>query len=144
VGGEPATLYKVHNQAQDDRIDTQIWISKLKGLPLKQVYDLDVHASHKALRRVVNDFATHHGPQDFRVLELLRRNRKNVSINEHKIRLFAWGDAPDGALLVHGASRVSGVCQQHRFTGHSLRSIQNAFRSLAGFRLINRFEYVGG
>ena len=42
VGGEPATLYKVHNQTPDDTIDTQIWVSKLRGLPLKQVGDMDV------------------------------------------------------------------------------------------------------
>jgi hypothetical protein len=55
VNGEPATLYKVHSQTADDDIDTQIWISKVRGLPLKQVYDLDVHAgapgkSHNEVR----------------------------------------------------------------------------------------------
>lgn len=42
VGGEPATLYKVHNQTPDDTVDTQIWVSKLRGLPLKQIDDMDV------------------------------------------------------------------------------------------------------
>jgi hypothetical protein len=42
VGVEPATLYKVHTQTPDDTVDTQIWISKLRGLPLKQLSDLDV------------------------------------------------------------------------------------------------------
>jgi len=41
VGGEPATLYKVHNQSED-AVDAQIWVSKLRGLPLKQSYDLDL------------------------------------------------------------------------------------------------------
>jgi hypothetical protein len=55
VNGEPATLYKVHSQTADDSIDTQIWISKLRSLPLKQVYDLDVNAgapgkSHNEVR----------------------------------------------------------------------------------------------
>jgi hypothetical protein len=55
VNGEPATLYKVHSQTADDSIDTQIWISKVRSLPLKQVYDLDVHAgalgkSHNEVR----------------------------------------------------------------------------------------------
>jgi hypothetical protein len=55
VGGEPATLYKVHSKTADDDIDTQIWISKARGLPLKQIYDLDVHAgalgkSHNEVR----------------------------------------------------------------------------------------------
>ncbi len=42
VGVEPATLYKVHKQTPDDTVDTQIWISKLRGLPLKQINDMDV------------------------------------------------------------------------------------------------------
>jgi len=42
VGGEPATLYKVHRQTPDDTVDTQIWVSKLRGLPLKQIDDMDV------------------------------------------------------------------------------------------------------
>lgn len=42
IGAEPATLYKVHTQTPDDTIDTQIWISKLRGLPLKQINDMDV------------------------------------------------------------------------------------------------------
>lgn len=42
LGGEPATLYKVHYQTPEDTIDTQIWISKLRGLPLKQIDDMDV------------------------------------------------------------------------------------------------------
>jgi hypothetical protein len=55
VNGEPATLYKVHNQTADNSIDTQIWISKVRSLPLKLVYDLDVHAgaagkSHNEVR----------------------------------------------------------------------------------------------
>ena len=41
VGGEPATLFKVHNKSED-AVDVQIWVSKLRGLPLKQSYDLDV------------------------------------------------------------------------------------------------------
>jgi len=41
VGGEPATLFKVHNKSED-AVDGQIWVSKLRGLPLKQSYDLDV------------------------------------------------------------------------------------------------------
>ncbi len=42
VNREPATLYKVHNQTPDDTVDTQIWISKSRGLPLKQINDIDV------------------------------------------------------------------------------------------------------
>jgi len=42
VSGEPATLYKAHSQTPNDTVDTQIWISKLRGLPLKQINDIDV------------------------------------------------------------------------------------------------------
>ena len=42
VGVEPATLYNVHKQTPDDTVDTQIGVSKLRGLPLKQINDIDV------------------------------------------------------------------------------------------------------
>jgi hypothetical protein len=42
VSGEPATLYKVHNQTAAGTLDTQIWVSKSKGLALKQINDQDV------------------------------------------------------------------------------------------------------
>jgi hypothetical protein len=42
VSGEAATLYKIHNQTPDETVDTEIWISKSSGLPLKAINDLDV------------------------------------------------------------------------------------------------------
>jgi hypothetical protein len=42
VSGEPATLYKVHNQTPAGTVDTQIWVSKSRALPLKQINDQDV------------------------------------------------------------------------------------------------------
>ncbi len=42
VNGEAATLYKIHSQSKDAGVDTEIWISKAKGMPLKQVNDVDV------------------------------------------------------------------------------------------------------
>jgi hypothetical protein len=42
VTGEAATLYKIHSQSDDASVDSEIWISKSKGLPLKQVNDMDV------------------------------------------------------------------------------------------------------
>jgi hypothetical protein len=41
VNGEPATLYETHNRTETDTIDSQIWISKSKGLILKQEIDGD-------------------------------------------------------------------------------------------------------
>jgi hypothetical protein len=42
VNGEPATLYQAHTQTPDDKVDTEVWISKSKGLPLKQISEIDV------------------------------------------------------------------------------------------------------
>ena len=55
VNGEPATLHKVHKQTPDDTVDTQVWISKSRGLPLTQINDIDVGAgaagkSHTEIR----------------------------------------------------------------------------------------------
>lgn len=44
VSGELATLYKIHNQNEAGTIDTQLWVSKSRGLPLKQIDDIDVGA----------------------------------------------------------------------------------------------------
>src|SRR5271155_1745391 len=45
VNGEAATVYSVHTQTPEDRTDTVIWISKTRGLPLKQEVDTDVGGS---------------------------------------------------------------------------------------------------
>ncbi len=55
VNGEAATLYKAHHQTPDDTVDTQMWISKSRGLPLKQINDIDVGSgpggkSHSEIR----------------------------------------------------------------------------------------------
>ncbi len=54
VNGEAAAVYSVHSESPDDRVNHQIWISKSKGLPLKQKTDIDVGGamgkSHKSLR----------------------------------------------------------------------------------------------
>jgi hypothetical protein len=42
VEGEPAALYTTHNQDDGGVSDAQIWISKKRGLPLKQVVHLSV------------------------------------------------------------------------------------------------------
>ena len=57
VSGEPATLYKVHNQTPDETVDTQIWISKSRGLALKQINDINVGGSksHTEIRYEYNN-----------------------------------------------------------------------------------------
>jgi hypothetical protein len=42
MNGEAATLYQAHKQTPDEKIDTQVWISKSRGLPVKQISDIDV------------------------------------------------------------------------------------------------------
>jgi hypothetical protein len=59
VNGEAAAVYSVHSESPDDHINHQIWISKSKGLPLKQETDIDVGGamgkSHKSLRYEYNN-----------------------------------------------------------------------------------------
>jgi hypothetical protein len=43
VNGEPAILYKIH--ALTPAVDSRIWISKSKGLPLKQIDDSEAEGS---------------------------------------------------------------------------------------------------
>jgi hypothetical protein len=42
VNGEMAALYSTHDVSPKGVTDTQTWISKLKGLPLRQEIDIDV------------------------------------------------------------------------------------------------------
>jgi hypothetical protein len=41
VNGEMATVYSAHSVSPKGAVDTQIWISKAKGLPLRQDMDID-------------------------------------------------------------------------------------------------------
>jgi hypothetical protein len=41
VNGEPATLFTVHHHDADLTTDQQVWISKARGLPLKQEIETD-------------------------------------------------------------------------------------------------------
>ncbi len=42
VNGEAAVLYSTAKQTWDERMDSQVWISKTRGLPLKIEMDIDV------------------------------------------------------------------------------------------------------
>jgi hypothetical protein len=42
VNGEMAVVYSAHDATPKGVVDTQIWISKSKGLPLRQDMDIDV------------------------------------------------------------------------------------------------------
>ena len=41
VKGEGAALYSTHEESEHGKVDTQIWVSKTKGLILRQETDLD-------------------------------------------------------------------------------------------------------
>jgi hypothetical protein len=54
VNGEAASLYSMHEQVESAKIDSQIWISKARGVPLKVEMDTDVGGaagkSHRTMR----------------------------------------------------------------------------------------------
>ena len=55
INGEQAALYTIHEQTTvGEKIDSQIWISKSRGLPLKLEMDMDVGGmagkSHRTMR----------------------------------------------------------------------------------------------
>ncbi len=47
VNGQSAAVYKTHNENEDTTEDGQVWISKSKGLPLREEQDIDVGAGDK-------------------------------------------------------------------------------------------------
>jgi hypothetical protein len=54
VNGEAATVYSTHSDNDGNKIDATVWISKSKGLPLKEDMDMDVGGTmgktHMSLR----------------------------------------------------------------------------------------------
>jgi len=54
VNGEAATVYSTHSDTEAGKVDSTVWISKSKGLPLKQDTDIDVGGAagknHMSLR----------------------------------------------------------------------------------------------
>ncbi len=42
MNGEGAAVYSTHSETQDAKSDAQLWISKSKGLPLREELDIDV------------------------------------------------------------------------------------------------------
>jgi len=58
LNGEAAAIYKIHSQNEDAQIDGRIWISKGKGLPLRQEIDMDTGGSPgKSHREMRYDYA---------------------------------------------------------------------------------------
>ena len=54
VSGEAAVMYSIHQQTGENQIDTRVWISRTRGLPLKDERNMDVGGmagkSHRATR----------------------------------------------------------------------------------------------
>jgi len=54
VNGEAAAVYSQHIETENDKMDVQVWISKSKGLPLREELDVDVGGkmgkSHSSMR----------------------------------------------------------------------------------------------
>jgi hypothetical protein len=54
VNGEAAVLYSIRQNVDETKIDSQVWISKVRGLPLKTELDMDVGGklgkSHRSMR----------------------------------------------------------------------------------------------
>ena len=54
VNGEAAAVYSQHIETENDKMDLQVWISKSKGLPLREELDVDVGGklgkSHSSMR----------------------------------------------------------------------------------------------
>jgi hypothetical protein len=59
VNGQTAEVYTEHAETEDSKADTKIWISKSKGLILKQELAIDPSAERWAIRF---DYANVHAP----------------------------------------------------------------------------------
>jgi len=47
VGGQSAAVYKTHNENEDTKEDGQVWVSKSKGLLLREEQDVDLGSGDK-------------------------------------------------------------------------------------------------
>ena len=62
VNGEVATLYSGHQQTPDVKRDSQIWISKSRGVPLKLEMDMDGGGKGKNHRSIRYEYANVRAP----------------------------------------------------------------------------------
>ena len=47
VNGQSAAVYSTHNESEDTKEDGQVWVSKSKGLPLREEQDVDLGSGDK-------------------------------------------------------------------------------------------------
>ena len=50
VDGEPTTVYVMHDDTEADKVDVHVWISAVRGLPLRQVVEMPELKSHTDVR----------------------------------------------------------------------------------------------
>ncbi len=54
TNGEPADVYGMHSDAEDAKLDAQLWISRSRRLPLREELDMDIGGklgkSHRSMR----------------------------------------------------------------------------------------------
>lgn len=54
TNGEAAEVYGMHSEAEDAKLDAQLWISRSKRLPLREELDMDIGGklgkSHRSMR----------------------------------------------------------------------------------------------
>jgi len=56
TNGEAADVYGMHSEAEDAKLDAQLWVSRSKRLPLREELDMDIGGklgkSHRSMRYV--------------------------------------------------------------------------------------------
>ncbi len=62
VKGESATVYSAHSETEDTKTDAQMWISKSKGLLLRQEDDVDIGGGEKHHRSIRYEYANVQAP----------------------------------------------------------------------------------
>lgn len=62
VKGESAAVYSTHNENEDTKEDGQIWVSKSKGLPLREEQDVDLGYGEKHHMSIRYEYANVQAP----------------------------------------------------------------------------------
>jgi hypothetical protein len=63
VNGESAALYSTHEETAHGKNDNQIWVSKSKGLILRQETDIDTGGGNKTHMSVRYEYSNVHAPK---------------------------------------------------------------------------------
>ncbi len=62
VNGESAAIYSTHDITPHGTVDSQIWVSRRRGLILRQEIDIDTGNGHKSHRSSRYDYSNVHTP----------------------------------------------------------------------------------